>query len=573
MDAFVEPGVEEVVIMAGTQLGKTEVLNNVTGYFIGCDPCAIMVVQPTLTLANYWSKKRLAPMLRDTPVLAGLVSDNKKAKDSSNTILEKDFPGGDINISGANSPSSLASRPRRMVLFDEINKYEASAGAEGDPISLGEERTTNYWNRIVGKTSTPGIKGICLIENALEQTDRRIYEVPCPNCYEMIDLKWGGPEADFGIKWDKGRPDSAYYVCQICAGICYEADKARMLTLGKWRPTQPFTGKAGFWINKLYSPWWSWPKIVADFLARKNLPEKLQVFTNSTLAETWELPGDQVEEEPLLARREHYGPKVPPGVLVVTAGVDIQDDRVEITFVGHGLESEKWLLDHVVLSVDIARVELWVEIDQQLQTIFKTEDGVALRVVSTMIDSGGHRTQAVYDYVKTREIQRIFASKGISRIGHPISKRSSAKNKKGITLYIHGADQAKELLYGHLRIVEPGPGYCHFPFEGVLFGTPIDRDYFRGLTAEKCTTRHRKGFPVREWIKVRKRNEPLDCYVLAIAALYNLNANMEAIAGKREKEVNKDTAQKQKDEGENPKPVTKQRTRKKKSSYMNAWKN
>ena len=535
MDAFTEPGVNEVTIMAGTQLGKTEVLNNVTGFFIGYDPSPIMVVQPTLPMAMYWSKKRLSPMLRDTPELSGLISDlRSKAKDSSNTILEKDFIGGDINIAGANSPASLASRPRRVVLFDEVNKYPASAGAEGDPISLGEERVSNFWNSITLKTSTPGVKGLCRIEHSFEQSDKRYYFVPCPNCHEMITLKFGGPKADFGIKWDDGRPESVYYVCQECAGICYESDKPRMLTLGNWQATADFTGHAGFRINKLYSPWVTWLEIVADFLEKKKLPETLKVFVNSTLAETWEEKGDQVEEEPLLARREHYGPEVPAGVLVITAGMDVQDDRLEITFTGFGLEKEKWFLDHIVLPVDIARVELWGEIDQQLDRTFITEDGVTLRVVSTMIDSGGHRTQSVYDYVKSREIRRIFAGKGISKAGHPIVKRPKEKNKKGVTLHMLGVDQAKELLYGHLRIVEPGPGYCHFPFSGVITGEDLGRDYFLGLTAEKCMTRFSKGFPIHEWTKVRKRNEPLDCYVYSLAAFYNLNANMEGLAGQRQ---------------------------------------
>ena len=209
MDAFSDPDVEEVVIMACTQIGKTECLNNVVGFFIEHDASTIMVVQPTIAVAQYWSKKRLSPMLRDTPVLNGLVAENMKAKDSSNTILEKDFPDGDINIAGANSPSSLASRPRRVLLFDETNKYPSSAAAEGDPISLGRERTSNFWNKKIGETSTPGIKDLCRIEHAFEQTDKRYYHVFCPQCKDLITLKWGGPDADFGLKWDKSQPETA----------------------------------------------------------------------------------------------------------------------------------------------------------------------------------------------------------------------------------------------------------------------------------------------------------------------------------------------------------------------------
>jgi len=568
MDAFSDDDVEEVVIMACTQIGKTECLNNVVGFFIEHDPSPIMVVQPTIAVGQYWSKKRLSPMLRDTPVLNGLVSENMKAKDSSNTILEKDFPGGDINIAGANSPSSLSSRPRRVVLFDETNKYPSSAASEGDPISLGRERTSNFWNKKIGETSTPGIKDICRIEHAFEQTDKRYYHVFCPQCKDLITLKWGGPKADFGLKWDKSQPGTVYYVCQECGGVIDESDKAAMLAQGEWIATEPFKGKAGFHINKLYSPWVPWPVIVADFLEKKKLPETLKVFINSTLAETWEEQGEKLEEGPLLARREHYGPNVPEGVLLITAGIDVQDDRLEVEVTGWGLDMESWLLDYIIIPGDFDTKQTKADLDQQLARTFETEDGVTLHIVSACIDSGGHRTQAVYDYVKPRERRRIFAIKGISSIGHPVIKRPKARNKKGVTLHMVGADQTKELVYGHLRVVDPGPGYCHFPFEGLQTKHPIDTEYFQGLTAEKCVTEYNKGFPKRVWKKVRKRNEPLDCRVYSYAAFYNLNANMQALVGQRDKQV----AELQQLTQEQQKPKTK-KPLPKRGGFVTSWKN
>lgn len=518
--------------MASSQIGKTETfLNNPIGYYIHQDPAPILMVQPILDSARGWSKERFVPMLRDTPVLNGLVRD-PRSKDSSNTILQKVFPGGYIFMAGANSPASLASRPIRIVMFDEIDKFPASAGPEGDPISLAKKRTTTFWNRKIAMTSTPSIKGASRIEHAFESSDQRFYHVPCPQCDTLIVLKWGGPDADFGIKWDKDQPESAYYVCQECGGVVDETDKPRMLTRGKWIATAPFKKTAGFHINEIYSPWVTWPEMVADFLEKKKLPETLKTFVTHSLAETWEETGDQVEEGPLLARREHYA-KAPAGVLVITAGVDIQEDRVEITYQGFGLDMETWMLDHIVVPGDFDHKDTKTALDQQLARTFETEDGVVLTVVSACIDSG-HKTQAVYDFVKRREVRRIFAIKGVSSVGHPVIKRPKEKNKKGVTLHNVGVDQAKELIYGHLKVVDPGPGYCHFPFTGLQTGGEIGEEYFQGLTAEKCVTEFKRGYPKRVWKQVRKRNEPLDCRVYSYAAFYNLNANMEALASHRQ---------------------------------------
>ena len=308
--------------------------------------------------------------------------------------------------------------------------------------------------------------------------------------------------------------------------------------------------------------------IVADFLEKKKLPETLKVFINSTLAETWEEQGEKLEEGPLLARREHYGPNVPEGVLLITAGIDVQDDRLEVEVTGWGLDMESWLLDYIIIPGDFDTKQTKADLDQQLARTFETEDGVTLHIVSACIDSGGHRTQAVYDYVKPRERRRIFAIKGISSIGHPVIKRPKARNKKGVTLHMVGADQTKELVYGHLRVVDPGPGYCHFPFEGLQTKHPIDTEYFQGLTAEKCVTEYNKGFPKRVWKKVRKRNEPLDCRVYSYAAFYNLNANMQALVGQRDKQV----AELQQLTQEQQKPKTK-KPLPKRGGFVTSWKN
>jgi len=559
--------------MASSQIGKTEsFINNPIGYYIHQDAAPILLIQPTLELARTWSKDRFVPMLRDTPALKELVRD-PRSKDSDNTILHKVFPGGHITMAGANSAASLAMRPIRILFFDEVDKYPESVGTEGDPISLAGKRATTFWNRKKAYCSSPTVKDISRIEGLFEGSDKRYYNVPCPVCDTLIVLKWGGPDADFGVKWDKDKPETAYYVCQECGGVIEEGDKPRMLTRGKWIATAEFKGKAGFHINELYSPWVTWAEMVKDFLEKKKLPETLKTFVNLSLGETWEEQGDQVDEGPLLARREHYGPKIPSDILLVTAGIDVQDDRLEIEVTGWGLDMENWLIDYIVLPGDIDKKTTKTELDDQLARTFETEDGGVLHIVTACIDSGGHRTQAVYDYVKKRERRRIYAIKGVSSLGHPVIKRPKEKNKKGITLHSVGADQTKELVYGHLKVINLGPGYCHFPFEGVQTAHPIDGDYFKGLTAEKCVTRYLKGFPKREWIQVRKYNEPLDCRVYSYAAFYNLNANMKALSGKREQQVvdaQAVAAGETKAKAE-AKTKTKKLTRGKKGGFVTSW--
>ena len=181
MDAANERDVQEVVLMVASQLGKTETLNNVVGFFMDADPAPIMVVQPTVELAESWSKERLVPMVRDTPRLTDLVKD-PKSRDSGNTIRMKTFPGGNIAIVGANAPSGLAGRPRRVVLLDEVDRFPPSAGTEGDPCALAVRRTESFWNSVVYKTSTPTIKGASRVESEYEQSDKRKYYCSCHKC-------------------------------------------------------------------------------------------------------------------------------------------------------------------------------------------------------------------------------------------------------------------------------------------------------------------------------------------------------------------------------------------------------
>ena len=527
MDAVNDPNIEIVVVMSSAQVGKTEIINNIVGYYIHQDPAPMLVVQPTEKLAESWSTDRLAPMLRDSEVFRNLVKD-PRARDSGNKILYKRFPGGHITMAGSNSPSSLASRPVRLVLCDEVDRYPVSAGSEGDPVNLAKKRATTFWNRKIVLTSTPTIKDLSRIEAAYNQSDQRRYYVACPSCGEYQTLKWSQ------VKWDKdkidnksiNKPETAHYVCEINGCVLTNTDKNAMLKNGEWRAENEFSNIAGFHLNELYSPWVSWSKIVAEFLKAKLLPETLKTWVNTTLGETWEDQGDSVDDNSLLARKENWGDTAPSEVLIITAGVDVQNDRLELEIVGFGKDSESWSLDYRIIYGDPARPELWQDLDAILEKAIEHKSGTILRIACVCIDSGGHHTQSVYAYCKKRQLRRVFAIKGSSIAGKPIVSRPSVSNRMRVKLFSIGTDTAKEMIYSRLKITELSAGYCHFPADR-------DEQYFKQLTAEKLVTHYHKGFPVRKWEKPKgRRNEALDCRVYALAALHILNPDLECLAKK-----------------------------------------
>jgi phage terminase large subunit GpA-like protein len=516
MDAFSDPAVEMVVVMSSAQVGKTEILNNVIGFHVAQDPSPMLVVQPTLDMAQTWSKDRLAPMLRDTPQLQGLVKD-PRARDSGNTTLHKIFPGGHITACGANSPSSLASRPVRIVLCDEVDRYPVSAGSEGDPVSLARKRASTFWNRRIGLFSTPTNKGNSRIEAAFEESDKRFYFVPCPHCKHEQSLKWAS------VTWEQDKPDSAQYACEECGTLWTDAERVRAIRQGRWSATAEFKRVAGFHLSGLYSPWIPVDAAVREFLEAKKQPATLRVWVNTYLGETWEEQGEQVDDYAIAARRESFGETLPLDVVLLTAGVDVQDDRLEVEIVGWGRDDESWSVDYRTVYGDPSSPTVWRDMDSLLDQQFEREDGSILMVRSTCVDSGGHHTNSVYNFVRPREGKRVFAIKGVGGEGKPLVGKPGRNNIGKIKLFPVGVDTAKDVLFSRMRIVEPGPGYMHFPVSR-------SDEYFRQLTAEKLVTRYHKGFARREWVKIRPRNEALDVRVYAMAALGILNLNVNAIA-------------------------------------------
>lgn len=515
LDAVLEDGVEEVVLMTASQVGKTEVINNVLGYYIAQDPSPILIVLPTVDLAEAWSKDRLAPMLEDTPALAEKVSD-AKSRDSDNTILHKLFAGGSITGVGANAPSALAMRPVRVVLCDEVDRFPASAGTEGDPISLAFRRTDTFWNRKKLLTSTPTVRGVSRIEQAFEESDQRRFHVPCPRCAHMQVLRWDR------VMFEKDEAgilvhESVVYRCEACDGALTEADKAGMLEAGRWVPQFPERRVRGYHLNALYSPWRTWSDVAEEWTRVGKNPERLKVFVNTVLAETWEEKGDGVKAERLRDRLEQYDAEVPDGVGILVASVDTQGDRLEVAVVGYGEGEESWVVAFTQLHGDPARAEVWTELTAFLEREFVCASGQRARIELAVVDSGGAHTDEVYKYCKASLAagRRVYPVKGGSITGRPLVERPTATNKYRVPLFVLCVDSGKETVLARLQVPARGAGFVHLPAAPWL-----DEEFLEQLTAEKAVNRYVKGRGrVREWVKLRERNEAFDLMVYALAAL------------------------------------------------------
>lgn len=510
MDALNEAETKIVVVMTSAQVGKTEVILNAVGYYVDYDPAPIMVLQPTLDIAKAFSKDRLSPMIRDTPSLRNKIGDAKK-RNSDNTVLHKKFPGGHITLVGANSPASLASRPIRILLADEVDRFPVSAGEEGDPLSLAIKRTTTFWNKKMLFVSTPTIKYVSRIEMEYEDSTQESWNVKCPSCGKYQPYRWSG------IKFEDVTME-----CEHCKERFDEFKwKAQP---GKWIAKKENEGKRGFHLNELASPWKRWEDIISEFLEAKKTTETLKVWVNTTLGESWEEPSD-MESDLLIKRRERYDAQLPEGVLLLTAGVDTQDDRLEVEVVGWGHGKESWGIEYQVFMGDPGQDAVWEQLDNYLQKEFKFANGNGLHISSTCIDSGGHYTTEVYKFTKSREHRRIYSIKGRGGDGIPFVGTVSRNNRQKAALFNIGVDQGKQTIISRLKIKFEGPGYCHFPMNA---DSGYDQDYFEGLTSENRRVKIYKGRPKVEWVKKEGvRNEPFDIRNYATAAMEIFNPDFE----------------------------------------------
>lgn len=518
--------VERVVFMKGAQLGATEMGNNWIGFIIHHAPGPMMAVSPTAEMARRNSKQRIDPLIEESPVLAERISP-ARSKDAGNTILAKEFRGGVLVLTGANSAVGLRSMPVRYLFLDEVDGYPRDVEGEGDAVSLAEARTRTFSRRKIFIVSTPTIAGASAIEREHQNSDQRRYFVPCPHCGHYQFLRFEQ------LRWEKNKPATAAYICEECEKPIPEHHKTKMLEQGEWRSTNPsYVGKtAGFHLSSLYSPvgWRSWADIAGAWLQATHRETgsaaAIKSFKNTELGEVWTEEGESPDWARLLERRENYQ-GIPAGGLLLTAGADIQKDRIEVSIWAFGRGKESWLIEHRVLIGDTAREPVWKSLAAMLGETWTHESGCQITLARIAIDTG-FATQEAYAFVRGIKDSRVMAVKGIARgaalIGTPTAVDVSSGGKKlrrGIKLFSVAGGIAKLEFYNNLRKVAEADddggmrypaGYVHLP--------KIDGEYLQQLCAEQLMTRRdRHGFAHREWQKTRDRNEALDCYIYARAA-------------------------------------------------------
>lgn len=521
--------VEWVVFMKGARIGATEAGNNWIGYVIDQAPGPMLVCLPSLVLAQRFSRQSIKPLVEETKCLQGKVRE-PRSRDSGNTTLMKEFPGGLLTLVGANSAASLRGMAARYLMLDDVDGFPGDAEGEGDPAELARNRTRNFSNRKIFENSTPTFTGRSRIENDFADTDQRYYHVPCPACGNRAPIKW----AD--LRWEKGKPETAKLACTKCGVLIEEHHKTTMLEQGEWVPSRE--GKdpriRGYHLSALYSPlgMYSWREVVTDWERAEGHPDRLRNFVNTVLGETWREKGEAPDWQRLHDRREEYKiGTVPAGGVVLTAGVDVQHDRLEVEIVAWGPGMESWSIEHVAYPGDTAQEETWWRLDELLARSWPHEGGANLPIRMLAVDAGD-RQSVTCAWTRRKPLDRVIAVKGSDTRAAIISAPTivdvtlrGRKLTRGARLWPVGVGLVKSELYGWLRMQRPEdparglpPGWCHFPMH--------PEEYFKQLTAEELVTRIVRGYRHTAWEKLaNRRNEVLDCrvYARAAAALLGLD--------------------------------------------------
>ena len=525
MDAFTDNRVHRIAVKAASQVAKSEVIQNIIARYVHLDPCTIMLIQPTLEMAQDFSKARLGRMIQDTRVLTPLFYDKARTRDATQTILSKFFVGGRLVLGGANSPAGLASRPIRILLCDEVDRFPQSAGNEGDPVDLAAKRTTTYWNYKIGLFSTPTTEGASRIDVEYQLGTQEEWRHCCPNCSEWHILDYRNMQADYVQK--KGEGDNKTVIVNSvkwrCPDCGFDFDERTMKAAPqKYVAQNPDALKNGirsFWLNGFSSPWLTWAEIMREWLEAQGNPQREAVIMNTRFGLSYQLRGEYSDENVFLERREDYDAEIPSGVLLLTAAVDVQQNRLEYEIAGWAEGFVRWGILRGIIRGEPNQAATWQALDAVLDRVFYYSDGTGQKVARTFIDSG-YSTKAVYEYCRAQVRHGRYPVKGQAGMGLPLLYKYSYPKNAGVLLTILGVDNGKQEVMSNLGVTE-GAGQMHFPKDDEFFKRGYDSVYFKGLISERRVTRKSGGLIYQAWEPVNRttRNEPLDlaCYNLACA--------------------------------------------------------
>ena len=532
MDSFTMLNIHRVVVKSSAQVSKTEIILNTIGRFAHLDPCTIMLIQPTIELATDVSKSRIAPMIRDTKVLKSLfyeLKDTAKTRDSNQTILSKIFPGGRLVLVGANSPAGLASRPIRILLCDEVDRFPQSAATEGDPIDLASKRTTTFWNYVIGMFSTPTIEGESRIDLEYLTGTQEEWQHSCPNCGEYHTLTHTQMITDYEeMKDERGNitviVKSVKWRCPDC-GFAFD-EMTMKNTPQKYFAKNPEAlqnGIRSFFINGFTSPWLSWSTIMREYYEAKGRPEREQVVFNTRFGISYKVVGAFNDENEFLRRREEYSAELPDGVLLLTAAVDVQDNRLEVEICG-------WTPDEKCYGISCQKIigkpsqsVVWSILDEILDKPYHFANGTALKISRTFIDSGGHFTSEVYSYCRKNLYKQRIAIKVQGSPGLSLLHKVTQIKAYGIPLQILGVNEAKQQIFSRLTLTKGAQSF-HFPVDSKGISRGYDAIYFKQLIAEHKVMKQKNGIIQAVWEPVtpKARNEALDLRVYNLAAFESL---------------------------------------------------
>lgn len=527
LDMTARPDCQRITLMWGAQVGKTMLGLCAQAYRIAQNPCSQIMMQPSQGDLHTWLETKFNPLVESNEQLADLIA-KPRAREGVNNQRMKSYPGGFMMFSWSGSPKTMRGRSAPFVVCDETDGYDRTH--EGHPVGLLWQRAATFGDqRLLLEISTPTFKGSSWIESAFEQGDQRRFHVHCPKCAHKQWLKWAQ------VEWQKDEegqhlPETALYRCEAeCGALWSDGERISAIREAEnrgagWIAAKPWRGHASYHLNELYSCFRKLGDVAQSFLDKKAAND-MQTFVNVSLAETWEEKGDQLESASLMDRVEHFNAEVPLGGVYLTAGVDMQTDRLEVETVAWGIGEESWSVDYTVLWGDPLHGDVWDDLDEYLARTWQHETGAQMTIAAAALDTGGTSgyTQSAYEYAKGKTGRKLFAIKGVGGWGRPIvtapSRKRTGRGQRPVDLFAVGVDEAKLITARRFKVEEHGPGFCHVP-------NTRDPEWFAQIAAEKLVRKYIRGFPVREWVMTRPRNEAFDCRNYAYAALKITNPNL-----------------------------------------------